>query len=511
MRSACVGSDCRPVFVGGTEDSGSRLGCDLEDCDVASEESIDQGYRARCRIPKWLSLCFQTATPVYIRTKTGKVKSLLTRLLVLRSFVMIGGVLCTGVVTAATSSFTYQGRLTEGAVAASGTFDFRFGLWGSKDAGNQVGGALDANFLLVSNGVFTATLDFGPAAFTGGARWIELAVRNSGSSLPHTVLPPRQPVTATPYALYALTPAGPPGLKGDPGVAGSTGPPGPSVTASNFLFIGADSNGNQPGSRVSLGTDGRELVTLMENGNLGIGTTNPGVRLEIVGMVKALGFSGSGAGLSNLPPTALSGALSAAQLPSDLVYQAGLLSVSNSLQSTIAAEAVSNTAELTGVRSQLRTTSNALQTADVTLQANLAATNTALLATIAAERTARIAALAQQLSDLLGGNSLFAGSNRFDGAVIATNRFNRFVGSFDRLMVMGEGEGTVSKEPEIPRAQRGVRELETSAGGRRFRFDVTFRSGRDLSRFTGAGGQSVCLSDSGRSRFDAQSAFGRCE
>src|SRR5439155_90756 len=54
----------------------------------------------------------------------------------------------------------------------------------------------------VSNGLFTATLDFGAGVFSGPARWLEIAVRTNGAGS-FTVLTPRQALTATPYAITA--------------------------------------------------------------------------------------------------------------------------------------------------------------------------------------------------------------------------------------------------------------------------------------------------------------------
>jgi hypothetical protein len=45
------------------------------------------------------------------------------------------------------------------------------------------------------------TLDFG-AVFDGNARWLEIGVRTNGAGV-FSTLSPRQPITPTPYALYA--------------------------------------------------------------------------------------------------------------------------------------------------------------------------------------------------------------------------------------------------------------------------------------------------------------------
>jgi hypothetical protein len=60
----------------------------------------------------------------------------------------------------------------------------------------------------VSEGYFTAQLDFGSGIFTGDSRWLEIWVRCPAGSGSYTQLLPRQPITATPYALYALDSVG---------------------------------------------------------------------------------------------------------------------------------------------------------------------------------------------------------------------------------------------------------------------------------------------------------------
>lgn len=103
------------------------------------------------------------------------------------------------------TAFTYQGRLQDGGSPANGTYDLQFALYDAASGGTQIGATVTANDVPVSNGVFTVALDFGASAFTGDARWLEMRVRPGASSGGYTTLSPRQPVTATPYALYSKT------------------------------------------------------------------------------------------------------------------------------------------------------------------------------------------------------------------------------------------------------------------------------------------------------------------
>jgi hypothetical protein len=106
---------------------------------------------------------------------------------------------------AQSTAFTYQGRLTVDGTNVSGTFDFTFTLFDSPTNGNQVGGTLTNGLTPVAAGRFTVPLDFGIGVFDGTPLWLELGIRPSGSNVDYTVLSPNQALTATPYALYALS------------------------------------------------------------------------------------------------------------------------------------------------------------------------------------------------------------------------------------------------------------------------------------------------------------------
>lgn len=100
-------------------------------------------------------------------------------------------------------AFTYQGRLTDAGIAATGTYDFELKLFDAAAGGSQVGGTLDSADVAVANGLFTVALDFGASAFTGNARWLEVSVRPGAGSGACTTLSGRQEVTPVPNALQA--------------------------------------------------------------------------------------------------------------------------------------------------------------------------------------------------------------------------------------------------------------------------------------------------------------------
>ena len=105
------------------------------------------------------------------------------------------------------TALTYQGRLTENGAAANGSNDFTFTLYNAASGGATVGASNVVNDLVVTNGLFIVTLDFG-AAFDGSARWLEIAVRPGASAGAYANLTPRQPITATPYAVRAASVSG---------------------------------------------------------------------------------------------------------------------------------------------------------------------------------------------------------------------------------------------------------------------------------------------------------------
>ncbi|MGH9799266.1 MAG: hypothetical protein ACRD82_02800 [Blastocatellia bacterium] len=83
-----------------------------------------------------------------------------------------------GQVQAQTSSFTYQGRLTEGGGSANGSYDLEFKLFDALTGGAQVGTTNSLANVAVAGGVFSVTLDFGAAAFPGVNRHFIVGLGN---------------------------------------------------------------------------------------------------------------------------------------------------------------------------------------------------------------------------------------------------------------------------------------------------------------------------------------------
>ncbi len=168
------------------------------------------------------------------------------------------------------TSFTYQGRLKNGGALAEGQHDFRFRLFDAPTGGTQVGTQQCVDNLAVTEGVFTASLDFGQLFDSTASRFIEIEVRrdaglNCASAAGFVVLAPRQLLTAAPTANHAKA---------------AFSLDAPDGTHPNAVFV--DNAGN-----VGVGTTApanRLTVTGNANitGNVGIGTTNPGVPLHIV-------------------------------------------------------------------------------------------------------------------------------------------------------------------------------------------------------------------------------------
>lgn len=139
------------------------------------------------------------------------------------------------------TGFTYQGQLKDSGAPAAGVYDMTFRIFDADIDGNQVTGDFPLIGVPVSDGLFTANLDFGAGVFTGAPLWLEIEVNG-------VVLSPRQAITAAPYAQTCES----------------------SYVASYAYYAF--------GPWVPSGSD-----LYFVDGNVGIGTSEPTAKLEIAG------------------------------------------------------------------------------------------------------------------------------------------------------------------------------------------------------------------------------------
>jgi hypothetical protein len=111
---------------------------------------------------------------------------------------------------AVTTAFTYQGRLLDANSVADGEYDFEFKLFDCAAPDSNVcyqqGNTVNIDNVDVIDGHFTVEVDFGSSVFDGMERWLQIGVRPGDLDDPneYTVLSPRQEITPTPYASYAV-------------------------------------------------------------------------------------------------------------------------------------------------------------------------------------------------------------------------------------------------------------------------------------------------------------------
>ncbi len=99
------------------------------------------------------------------------------------------------------TAFSYQGRLTLQNQLVDEPADLHFTLWDAEAGGNQIAGAVELDNWPVNDGLFTVELDFGPFAFLGEGRYLEIEVRTPAGEGEFVTLAPRQRLSPTPYAI----------------------------------------------------------------------------------------------------------------------------------------------------------------------------------------------------------------------------------------------------------------------------------------------------------------------
>ena len=181
--------------------------------------------------------------------------------------------------------FVYQGSLMEAGEPASGEYEFQLRLL--DDLNFQIS-TTQFSSAVINEGIFQIDMDFGPGAFDGSTRYLEVSVRPFMDAGPYTLLSPSQLITSTPFAQFALS--GNEGPQGDQGEQGNTGPIGMTGTDGNDGATGSEGpqgvqglQGIQgdPGSDGAQGIPGDShwalsgAATYYAAGNVGIGTSSP--------------------------------------------------------------------------------------------------------------------------------------------------------------------------------------------------------------------------------------------
>ena len=201
--------------------------------------------------------------------------------------------------------FTYQGQLNSGGSNYTGVAEIAPALWNAVSNGNQVGTNNPTSVLVgVTNGLFTIALDFGSGPFTAGApRWLEFGVRTTLDSF--TILSPRQPVTAVPYAITAgyVTTAG--------NAASFSGSLAGDVTGTQSATVIAKVGG-QTATSVATGSVAANAATSANTANTIV--MRDGSGNFTANAITAGSLSGNGAGLTSLSASNLTGTVPLTQL-----------------------------------------------------------------------------------------------------------------------------------------------------------------------------------------------------
>ena len=232
-------------------------------------------------------------------------------------FALLASALCVPAV-AQNTAFTYQGRLNDNGSPATGSFDLRFVLFDSAAAGNQVGSSIIHSAVATTNGLFTAVLDFGPGAFAGSGRWLEIGVRTNGGSM-FTTLNPRQALLPSPYAIYSSSAA-----------TANT-----AVVANSFNGSLSGDVGGPQGATVLNSIRGVSALTVTQAVsavNAATSASQPNVIVKrdgaggfSAGAIQAASVHGNGVGLTNLNGAALlNGSVSTAKIADGAVNAAHL-------------------------------------------------------------------------------------------------------------------------------------------------------------------------------------------
>ncbi len=235
--------------------------------------------------------------------------------------------MCTGVWAAQLGTvFTYQGRILKDGVPVNDDCDCKFSLYGDAEGTTSVGATQTIPGVAISDGFFTVELngggEFGPNAFTGDERFLEIGVQ-CPPDVSFTPLGPLLPITAAPFAHFALN--APDGHS----LNAVDGSPNDAVFVNNQGFVGIGStvpsddlhvhtsNGDvairmtsggswalvlkqTDASLFTVENGGQERIAVAAGGNVGVGTTSPAHLTHLSGTNPSLMIENNGLGAAFL-------------------------------------------------------------------------------------------------------------------------------------------------------------------------------------------------------------------
>lgn len=178
---------------------------------------------------------------------------------------------------AQTTTFTYQGKLTDSGTPQT-IYQMEFKLFASVDGSDQIGSTITNNNVAVNGGVFTVNLDFGAPAFPGADRYLQISVRRSAAES-FVTLNPRQQIASSPYSIRTLS-AAQADIALDANKLGG-------VDASQYVTISTVGNSFIKNATTTQTADFNVSGNGIVGNTLGIGTTPiAGVRLDVNGAAR---------------------------------------------------------------------------------------------------------------------------------------------------------------------------------------------------------------------------------
>jgi hypothetical protein len=249
--------------------------------------------------------------------------------------------------------FTYQGRIQTNDTPFNGNAELEFSLWDAATGGNKLATNTPLSVIVgVTNGLFSAPVDFGASAFNGQSRWLQIDLRTTIG--PFTTILPRQLLTPAPYALYSA---------GAASATAVTGPIPDSLLSANIArlqsspaFTGTVSGVSFKGNGAALtginhldspGGGPAGALRLDAQGHVGIGTNNSGAALQVAGggaysnPIFQGALTNNSAGVTNMgSPVNVFVAGTKAYVTSFSPGALEIFDISNPLQAVLAGEAV---------------------------------------------------------------------------------------------------------------------------------------------------------------------------